>query len=121
MDVRGDPVQLVREGAQQIVRGSTALLVRPGIAPRLGRFREQTVPNRMPSRDGGRARQVLRVLRSRNDRLLAFGNALQHSKLTYLVFTSGGRFEVDFRLIDAVVARERVHDPSDVAGAPHIS
>ncbi|HEX7668984.1 MAG TPA: hypothetical protein VF395_05355 [Polyangiaceae bacterium] len=51
----------------------------------------------------------------------AVGNALQHSKLTYLVFASGGRIEVDFRLIDAVVARERVYDPSDVAGAPHIS
>lgn len=51
----------------------------------------------------------------------ALGNALQHSKLTCLVFASGGRIEVDFRLIDAVVARERVYDPSDVAGAPHIS
>jgi hypothetical protein len=56
-----------------------------------------------------------------DDRFAALGNAPQHSKLTCLVVGSRGRIEVDFRLIDAVVARERVHDPSNVAGAPHVS
>jgi len=48
-------------------------------------------------------------------------NAPRHRKASYVVVARDGRVDVDFRLVDAVVTGERVDDPSDVPGAPHIA
>jgi hypothetical protein len=58
--------------------------------------------------------------------LLGFGvagaaDAPRHRKAAHLVVVRNGRVDLDFRLVDAVVTDERVDDPPDVPGAPHIT
>jgi hypothetical protein len=48
-------------------------------------------------------------------------DAAQHTKLTRLVVAASGGVEVNFRLVDTVVAHQRVSDPTDVARAPHVA
>jgi hypothetical protein len=53
--------------------------------------------------------------------LRSAANAPRHRKASYGVVARDGWVDVDFRLVDAIVTSERVYDPSDVPGAPHIA
>ena len=54
-------------------------------------------------------------------KLCLVANATRHLGLSRLVVPAAERrIEVDFGLVHAVFSNDRVGDPPDVAGAPHI-